>query len=246
MSQYALIAVGLWLLTVLAALGILLLTRSAREADPLGAGRDVPALGRWLRRVFAADPAGARRAAAVAAHARWLGSVLGLTRVEHGHVYLAALLHGVESLDVDVDTLAWEQEDEEVRDLATSYAARGVHMLRDVRGLEPAARIAMACREHMDGSGYPRGLAGQAIPQGARIIAVAEAYVDLLHGHAGTDEPLPPAAALEQLTGRRGHELDPALVDAFSSHVSHAMIDVTWSAQDTAWLMSPRSGPAQR
>jgi HD-GYP domain-containing protein (c-di-GMP phosphodiesterase class II) len=244
MSQYALIALGLWLLTVLVALGVLLLTRSAREADARSPGREVPALGRWLRHVFAADPAGARRAAAVAAHARWLGSVLGLTRVEHGHVYLAALLHGVESLDVD--TLAWEQEDEEVRALAASYAARGVHMLRDVHGLEPAARIAMACREHMDGSGYPRGLAGDAIPHGARIIAVAEAYVDLLHGRAATDEPLPPAAALEQLACRRGHELDPALVDAFSSHVSHAMIDVTWSAQDTAWLMSPRGGPAQR
>ena len=119
-------------------------------------------------------------------------------------------------------------------------------MLRDVRGLEPAARIAMACRERVDGSGYPRGLAGDAIPLGARIIAVAETYVDLLNGHAGLHEPFPPEAALEQLAGRRGRELDAALVDAFSTHVSHAMIDVTWSAQDTAWLMSPRGGPAQR
>ena len=239
MSQYALLALGLWLLTVITAVA---LTRNARKADAVVVGRDVPALGRWLRRVFAADPAGARQAAAVAAHARWLGSVAGLSRVEHGHIYVAALLHGVESLDTRVDELAWEQEDAEVRALEASYAARGVHMLRDVDGLEPAARIAASCRERVDGTGYPRGLVGDVIPLGARIIAVAEAYVDLLHGG---DEPLPPAAALERLADRKGHALDPILVDAFAGHVSKAMIDVTWSAQDTAWLMSPRSGPAQ-
>ena len=245
MSQYALLALGLWVLTVLTVLVVFARTRTMRGTDVHGLG-EVPALGRWLRRVFAADPVGARRAAATAAHARWLGSVVGLTRVEHGHVYVAALLHGVDALDVDVDALAWDQEDEEVRVLAESYSTRGVHMLRDVNGLEPAARIAMACRERMDGSGYPRGVAGDAIPLGARIIAVAEAYVELLHGDHDVREPLPPAVALERLAGRRGHALDGALVDAFAAHVSQAMIDVTWSAQNTAWLMSPRGGPTRR
>ncbi|HYI18405.1 MAG TPA: HD domain-containing phosphohydrolase [Solirubrobacteraceae bacterium] len=239
MSQYALLALGLWLLTLLAALVVVAGTRT-RGSDPLAVGKDVPALGRWLRRVFAADPAGARQAAAVAAHARWLGSVVGLSRVEHGHVYVAALLHGVERLDVDLDALPWDQEDAEVRTLASSFAARGVHMLRDVSGLEPAARIATACGERVDGTGHPRGLAGDAIPMGARIIAVAEAYVDQLQGEGGAHEPLPPAAALERIAGQGGTALDAALVDAFSAQVSKAMIDVTWSAQDTAWLMSPR------
>src|SRR5687767_4756424 len=123
MSQYALLALGLWLLTLLAALVVVAGTRT-RGSDPLVVGKDVPALGRWLRRVFAADPAGARQAAAVAAHARWLGSVVGLSRVEHGHVYVAALMHGVERLDVDLDALPWDQEDAEVRTLASSFAAR--------------------------------------------------------------------------------------------------------------------------
>ena len=244
MSQltYVLLALGLCLLAMLA-IGVH--SRAARRANGLSTSREVPPLGRWLRRVFAADPAAARRAAAVAGHARWLGSVAGLTRTEHGHVYVAALLHGVESLDFEVDPLAWEDEDEEVRALALAYATRGVHMLRDVPGLEPAAKIAMACRERVDGSGHPRGLAGDEIPLGARIIAVAEAYVDLVHGQAAR-EALSPAAALEELARRRGHALDPELVDTFSSGVTNAMIDVTWSIQDTTWLMSARSGPGGR
>jgi HD-GYP domain-containing protein (c-di-GMP phosphodiesterase class II) len=165
--------------------------------------------------------------------------------VEHGHVYVAALVHGVESLDVATPP-AWEHEDDEVRALAAAYRARGVHMLREVDGLEPAARIAAACNERVDGSGHPRGLVGEAIPLGARIIAVAEAYVDLLHGDAGAHEPLTPADALEQLAALRGSRVDAALADAFASHVNRAMIDVTWSAQDTVWLMSPRGGRGVR
>jgi len=241
MSLYALLALSLWLVTVFAAVTVMLFTRRSRRPATLGP-EDVPALGRWLRRRFASDPAGARRAAAVAAHARWLGDVVGLTRVEHGHVYVAALLHGVESLDAE-NLPAWEHEDVEVQVLAASHRTRGVHMLRDIAGLEPAARIAAACGERVDGSGFPRGLTGDDIPLGARIITVAEAYVDLLHGEEGAHEPLAPAVALDRLAARRGRDLDAALVDAFASHVSRAMIDVTWSAQDTVWLLSPRSGP---
>ena len=156
MSLYALLALSLWLVTVFAAVTVMLFTRRSRRPATLGP-EDVPALGRWLRRRFASDPAGARRAAAVAAHARWLGDVVGLTRVEHGHVYVAALLHGVESLDAE-NLPAWEHEDVEVQVLAASHRTRGVHMLRDIAGLEPAARIAAACGERVDGSGFPRGL----------------------------------------------------------------------------------------
>ena len=241
-STYVLLALGLSLLAMASVAVLTLVARRDRAPD---AGTTVPALGRWLRRVFAADPAAARRAAAVAGHARWLGSVAGLTRTEHGHVYVAALLHGVESLDAEVGPRAWEDEDEEVQALAASYDARGVHMLREIPGLEPAARIAMACGERMDGTGHPRGLAGEEIPVGARVIAVAEAYVDLVRGH-GTREPISPAAALEELARRRGRELDRGLVDIFSAGVKDAMIDVTWSVQDTTWLMSARSGPGER
>lgn len=241
-STYVLLALGL---TLLALLSVVAVTRAARRDRAIDASTTVPALGRWLRRMFAADPAAARRAAAVAGHARWLGSVAGLTRTEHGHVYVAALLQGVGSLDVEVEPRAWEDEDDEVRALAASYDARGVHMLRDIPGLEPAARIATACGERVDGSGHPRGLAGDEIPVGARVVAVAEAYVDLVRGHA-TREPLSPAAALEELARRRGRELDRGLVDLFSAGVKDAMIDVTWSVQDTTWLMSARSGPGER
>lgn len=68
--------------------------------------------------------------------------------------------------------------------------------------------------ERYDGSGYPDGLKGEAIPIEARIVAIADIYDALI-----TDRPyrkgLSPEETLRLLTEMRGAELDPALVDLF-------------------------------
>lgn len=80
--------------------------------------------------------------------------------------------------------------------------------------LETAAEIALTHHERWDGAGYPRGLAGEAIPLGGRIVAVADTFDALT-----TDRPYRPAgtvdAAVEILRGERGQQFDPAVVDAF-------------------------------
>jgi putative two-component system response regulator len=66
--------------------------------------------------------------------------------------------------------------------------------------------------EAWDGSGYPDGLAGEAIPLGARILAVADSYDAM-----ATDRPyrpaLAPGAIVEQFRRGRGRQWDPQLVD---------------------------------
>jgi len=70
-----------------------------------------------------------------------------------------------------------------------------------------------AHHEHYDGRGYPDGLAGQAIPLGARILAVADAYDAMT-----TDRPYRPACdpqwALAQLIHSAGSQFDPTVVEA--------------------------------
>lgn len=70
--------------------------------------------------------------------------------------------------------------------------------------------------EHYDGSGYPLGLAGQAIPQGARILAVAEAY-DCMVSSERRRGRLSPSAALAELELSQGQQFDPSVVAAFKS-----------------------------
>ena len=68
--------------------------------------------------------------------------------------------------------------------------------------------------ERWDGAGYPDGLAGEAIPLGARIVFVCDAF------HAMTsDRPyraaMSPDAARQELVSHAGSQFDPAVVEAF-------------------------------
>ena len=68
--------------------------------------------------------------------------------------------------------------------------------------------------ERTDGSGYPDGLAGDAIPLGARIVAVADVY-DALTSDRPYRPAMPPDAALAHLLAQAGHGLDAAIVHTF-------------------------------
>jgi HD-GYP domain-containing protein (c-di-GMP phosphodiesterase class II) len=71
-------------------------------------------------------------------------------------------------------------------------------------------------RERWDGTGGPDGLAGEAIPDGARILAVADRW-DALTAPIPAGEGLPPEAALDALRGDAGAALCPRMVAALAS-----------------------------
>ena len=67
--------------------------------------------------------------------------------------------------------------------------------------------------EHWDGAGYPLGLAGEAIPLGARILCAADTF-DALTSKRAYREPLEPMAAIEHLRVDVGKQFDPCVYDA--------------------------------
>ena len=81
----------------------------------------------------------------------------------------------------------------------------------DMQGVAPLIR---AHHERWDGQGFPDGLRGAAIPLGARILAVADAFEDLRSGRMdGRSQD--PAEACHAVLAGRGSQFDPAVVDAF-------------------------------
>jgi putative nucleotidyltransferase with HDIG domain len=92
----------------------------------------------------------------------------------------------------------------------------GADMLAEVSFLQPAALdIIKSHHEQWDGSGYPRRLAGEAIPLGARIFAVVDSYDAIT-----SDRPYRRArshqAAMAELQRVSGQQLDPRVVQAFA------------------------------
>jgi putative two-component system response regulator len=80
--------------------------------------------------------------------------------------------------------------------------------------LELAREIALCHHERWDGTGYPAGLRGEAIPLGARIVAVAEVFDELTHDRPYR-EAWPAARVLDEIQRGAGTQFDPGVVAVF-------------------------------
>jgi HD-GYP domain-containing protein (c-di-GMP phosphodiesterase class II) len=84
--------------------------------------------------------------------------------------------------------------------------------LDDAPFLQTAAEIAESHHERWDGSGYPRGLAGEDIPLPARMMSVADVF-DALVSERCYKKAMPPDEAFHILEEERGRQFDPAIID---------------------------------
>ena len=85
----------------------------------------------------------------------------------------------------------------------------GAGVLSPIRFLQPAAEMVRAHHERWDGLGYPEGLRQEDIPLGARVLALANAYVGMTHS---THAPLTPQRAIARLRQAAGSRFDPVLI----------------------------------
>lgn len=176
----------------------------------------------WIERLEAQDPHAVGHSTGVAAHARRLAQAVGCSGELVESIELAALLHDVGKIEVParilakpgpLDAIEWD----EVR----RHPAAGERVVEGL-GL-PAALCAMvrAHHERWDGSGYPDGLAGEAIPLGARILTVADVF-DALTTDRAYRPAMGLAEALEQMRREAGTVLDPELFSRFEELLSRS------------------------
>ena len=92
----------------------------------------------------------------------------------------------------------------------------GAEMLREKEFLGMADKIVAAHHERYDGTGYPKGLKGEEIPLGARIIAVVDTY-DAITSERPYQRAQAKQAAIRELKEHAGTQLDPRVVKAFLS-----------------------------
>lgn len=98
-------------------------------------------------------------------------------------------------------------------ELMKQHTVYGGELLGLAHADEVAVRIALCHHERYDGTGYPRGLAGEAIPLEARVVALADVY-DALTTPRCYKEAFPPAEAEEIIRRESGARFDPRVVEA--------------------------------
>jgi putative nucleotidyltransferase with HDIG domain len=176
-------------------------------------------LGLLLETLALRDPTAARHAAAVAHFALELARASGLGEREQAVVHTAGLLHdiGKEALPDHVLIGRSELHPAERR-LIERHPMDGARLLLRVEGLGEVATAVLAHHERADGTGYPDGLMGDAIPIAARILAVAEVY-DVLTASDSYRTPLSAVEAEDELRRVAGTQLDGRLVWLFVTQV---------------------------
>lgn len=152
----------------------------------------------------------------VADWSRNLAKRMGLSDAEGQNIMLAGLLHDIGKLGLPDDLLgkAFNTLNQDERAQVMKHSVIGQNVLMSIDKLKEAAILVRHHHECFDGSGYPDGLAGIAIPKGSRILAVANDYDSLQVGTL-VQRPLKPEEAITFLVDNRGKRYDPALVDAF-------------------------------
>jgi putative nucleotidyltransferase with HDIG domain len=163
------------------------------------------------------------REGGVAGHSRRIAHLahllaleLGLSEPQAEAVRVASLLHDIGKVGLPDPLIGrpFAALTREERDTVMQHPVIGEAMLMSLHSMHDVGTLIRSHHEHYDGSGFPDGLRGGAIPIGARILAVVSDY-DLLRSGRLLIDRLDDKQAQHYLTGRRGTHYDPTVVDAF-------------------------------
>lgn len=170
-----------------------------------------------VKAIEARDPYTCGHSQRVARLAGAVAREIGVGFKEVENVTTAALLHDVGKIYEEFAPLLRKPAGltESERLLMESHPGRSAELVNTISSLRGAIEQSVRHHhEHFDGTGYPAGLAGEDIPLGARIVAIADTADAMT-----TDRPYRRAlkfeAVLAELSIHAGRQFDPQLVDAF-------------------------------
>jgi putative two-component system response regulator len=144
---------------------------------------------------------------------------LGLDADTVENVRLAGRLHDVGKFGIREEVLnkpgkLTAAEFEHIK----AHVKIGMDILAPLKHIDTALRFVQDHHEHYDGSGYPRGISGDQISIGGRLLAAADAF-DALTSRRAYRDPLTPQDTLELLRGQIARLLDPTVFDALETVV---------------------------
>jgi putative two-component system response regulator len=146
-----------------------------------------------------------------------LARAAGWTSAEAEQIKLAAPMHDIGKIGLP-DAILRKQGSltQQERKLMERHTVIGAALLSGSNSavLRMAREIALHHHERWDGSGYPHGIAGEAIPEAARILSIADVYDALVHNRIYR-RALSEDQALKMMSAQSGQQFDPGLIAVF-------------------------------
>lgn len=145
----------------------------------------------------------------VAKYSKMIAARMGKNKEEQEEIYRAGLLHDVGKIRIPADIInkPGKLTDEEYN-IIKIHPITGYNILRGIGDNSQIATASKYHHERYDGRGYPNGLAGENIPQTARILGVADAY-DAMASNRSYRDALPQEIVRSEIQKGMGTQFDP-------------------------------------
>jgi response regulator RpfG family c-di-GMP phosphodiesterase len=146
-----------------------------------------------------------------------IGTALGWDDSRAADIRIAAPMHDIGKIGIpDAILLKPGRLDPEEMRVMQQHTVIGANMLggSEIPLLIMGSEIALCHHEKWDGSGYPQGLAGEAIPVSARIVAIVDVYDAMIHRRVYKDA-IPEPDVLSSMSKAAGLHFDPMLLGVF-------------------------------
>jgi putative nucleotidyltransferase with HDIG domain len=178
-----------------------------------------------LKTLALRDHMTARHSAAVARYSRAMAQEIQLPEREVDLIHTAALFHDIgKFIFPDTILLSDRGLTDDEYEIVKRHPAVGADVISEIDGYGPVAEVVRHHHERIDGRGYPDCIAGDAIPIGSRIIAVADVY-DVITARDTYRDPVSVEAALQELRRSAGSQLDAHLVEVFIGLVERNAVE---------------------
>ncbi|MFH0762563.1 MAG: HD domain-containing phosphohydrolase [Candidatus Omnitrophota bacterium] len=144
-----------------------------------------------------------------------IGHCMRLDSKQIESLKFASLLHDTGKADIPIEILTKTSKlTSREYNIVKRHPLKGAQILRPLQILKPVIPIIMHHHEKYNGSGYPSRLKKEQIPQGARIMAVADTFEAMVYGRPYR-ERVSISTAIKEIKKKSGTQFDPKVVDAF-------------------------------
>ena len=144
-----------------------------------------------------------------------LSHELNLDEKQTESLKYASLLHDTGKVDIPMEILTKTTKlTPHEYTIIRRHPIQGAEILKHLQILKPVIPIIMHHHERYDGTGYPSRLKKGQIPEGARVMAVADAFEAMVYGRPYRERMTIPEAVRE-IKKKSGSQFDPKVVDAF-------------------------------
>jgi HD-GYP domain-containing protein (c-di-GMP phosphodiesterase class II) len=168
-------------------------------------------------------------------YSKLISELLGMDKEFIEKIHYSAQMHDVGKIHIPHSILKKKGSlSEEEFDLIKQHTEYGCKIIGNAQHLQMASEIALNHHERFDGTGYPRGICGEAIPLSARIVSIADVY-DALRNPRVYKPAFTHDKTVEIITKGDGRvkpeHFDPEILKIFESH--HDKFDDIWKCFST-------------